>query len=201
MAGGSPNPGTLGSAGADRRVAVVGTTGAGKTTLARHLAHRLAVPHVELDALYWGPNWTPVPADLFRQRTALAVTENAWVIDGNYGSVRDLVWGRANLIVWLDYSLPLILTRLLKRTLRRTLTREELWSGNQERFREQFLSRESLFLWAFRTYWRRRREYPALFKEPAYRHLTIVHLRSPRTTDDWLARVGTPAGQPSAPSP
>lgn len=187
MAGGSPYPGTLGFAGADRRVAVVGTTGAGKTTLARHLAHRLAVPHVELDALYWGPNWTPVPADLFRQRTALAVAEDAWVMDGNYHVVRDLVWSRATTVVWLDYPLLLILARLLRRTLRRTLSREELWSGNRERFREQFLSRESLFLWAFRTYRRRRREYPAFFKEPAYSHLAVVRLSSPRATEDWLA--------------
>src|SRR3990172_8915485 len=119
MAGGSPNPSTLGSAGADRRVAVVGTTGTGKSTLARHLAHRLTVPHVELDALYWGPNWTPVPADLFRQRAAQAVAADAWVIDGNYHVVRDLVWSRATTVVWLDYPLSLILARLLKRTGRR----------------------------------------------------------------------------------
>ena len=197
MAGGSPNPSTLGSAGADRRVAVVGTTGAGKTTLARHLAHRLAVPHVELDALYWGPNWTPVSADLFHQRTALAVTEDAWVIDGNYHLVRDLVWSRATTVVWLDYPLSLILARLLKRTVRRILAREELWSGNLESLRQQFLSGNSIFLWGLKTYGRRRREYPALFKETAYSHLTVVRLSSPRATEDWLARVSSRADQPT----
>ena len=56
------------------RINVVGTSCSGKTTLARDLARRLVLPHVEFDALFWGPNWTPVPTDVFRERltTSLA---------------------------------------------------------------------------------------------------------------------------------
>lgn len=168
-----------------QRIAVVGTTGSGKTTLAHHLAQRLEIPHVELDALHWGSDWSPVPTAVFRRRTARALSGSQWVVDGNYGKVRDIVWGRADIVVWLDYALPVVMGRLMWRTLRRVVTREELWSGNREGVRGT-LSGDSILLWALRTYWRRRREYPALFASPEHAHLTVVHLRSPRATDDWL---------------
>src|SRR5579883_1503505 len=135
-----------------RRVVVVGTTGAGKSTLALRLARRLRCPHIELDALHWGPDWTPVARDCFRAHTRRAVAGDAWVADGNYRQVRDLVWGRADTIVWLDYPLRTVLPRLLRRTLRRCLSHEVLWHGNRERLRTQFLSRDSLFLWALQTH-------------------------------------------------
>ena len=169
-----------------RRIAVVGTTGSGKTTLAAQLAERLGLAHVELDALNWGPNWTPAPREVFRQRAAEALSGDAWAADGNYRAVRDIVWGRADTLVWLDYSLPLIMGRLLWRTLQRILTREELWGGNRERFWAQFFTRDSLLLWALQTYRRRRREFPQMFAQPEHAHLTVVHLRSPRATREWL---------------
>ncbi len=172
-----------------RRIVVVGTTGSGKTVLARRLARHLGLPHVELDALHWGPDWSQVAPETFRARVAEAIAGESWVIDGNYSRVRDLVWSRADTVVWLDYSLPVILGRLFRRTLRRIFGREELWSGNRERFREQFFSRKSLFLWALRTYRRRRREYPALFGRPEYAHLTVVRLTSPRQARRWLEYV------------
>ena len=181
-----------------RRIVVVGTTGSGKTVLAQRLARHLGLPYVELDVLHWGPNWSQVPPEAFRARVAEAVAGEAWVVDGNYSRVRDLVWSRADTVVWLDYSLPVILGRLFRRTLWRILCREELWSGNRERFREQFLSRESLFLWALRTYRRRRREYPALFGRPEYAHLTVVRLRSPRQARRWLEYVFQVSRTPDA---
>jgi len=167
-----------------QRIAVVGTTGSGKTTLAHRLAHRLDIPHVELDALHWGPDWIPVPTAIFRERIARALSGRQWVVDGNYGKVRDIVWGRADTVVWLDYALPVVVGRLLWRTLRRVVTREELWSGNREGVRGT-LSHDSILLWALRTYWRRRREYPALFASPEHAHLTDMRLPSPRATGDW----------------
>ena len=172
-----------------RRIAVVGTTGSGKTTMARRIAQRLAINHVELDALHWGPDWTPAPIERFREHTAQALDGDAWVVDGNYGKVRDIVWSRADTIVWLDYPLLVILGRLVWRTLRRVTTREELWQGNREHFVAQFASRDSLFLWALRTYPRRRREYPMLLERPEHAHLAVVRLRSPRAARAWLASL------------
>lgn len=174
-----------------RRFAVVGITGSGKTTLARRIAEVLGIPHVELDALHWGPEWTEVPLEVFRQRTNWALAGESWVVDGNYSAVRDIVWSRADTVVWLDLPLPIVLVRLFRRTVQRIMTQEELWGvGNREHFRTQFLSRDSLFLWALQTYWRRRREYPRLFRRPEYAHLTLVRLRSPRQVRRWLEGVG-----------
>jgi adenylate kinase family enzyme len=171
-----------------QRIAVVGTTGSGKTTLARCLAQRLEVPHVELDALHWGPDWIPAPTAVFRECTAQALSGSQWVVDGNYSQVRDIVWGRADTVVWLDYALPVVMGRLMWRTLKRVVTREELWSGNREGV-QGTLSNDSILLWALRTYWRRRKEYPALFASPERAHLTVVRLRSPRATGDWLSSL------------
>lgn len=168
------------------RVAVIGTTGSGKTTLARELSQRLAVSHVELDSLHWDAGWTPATPEEFRRRVEQALRGDAWVVDGNYGVVRDIVWGSANAVVWLDYPLWLILARLLKRTFRRVFTGEELWNGNKERFGAAFFSRDSLFLWALQTYRRRRREYPVLFRQPEYGHLSVVRLPSPSSAREWL---------------
>jgi adenylate kinase family enzyme len=170
-----------------RRIAVVGTTGSGKTTVSGRLARQLDCPHVELDALHWEANWTEPPLEVFRTRVARAVSDDAWVVDGNYSKVRDIVWNRAQAVVWLDYSLAVILWQLLRRALRRILTREELWSGNRETFRGQFLSRDSLFVWALKTYRRRRKNYPAHFERPEYAHIAVVRLRSPQATQRWLA--------------
>lgn len=168
------------------RIAVVGTTGAGKTTLASRLANLLGYPHIELDALNWGPGWTPAPVELFRERAAQQAAWDRWVCDGNYSVLRPIIWGRADTLVWLDYPLVVVLWRLWRRTWRRAITQEELWNGNRERFRSAFLSRDSLFLWALQTHRRRRREYPAALKDPAYAHLQAIRLRTPQATRRWL---------------
>jgi adenylate kinase family enzyme len=184
-----------------RRIVVIGSTCSGKTTLAAQLAQRLGVRHVELDALHWQPNWTETPLDVFRAHVADALRSNEWVVDGNYRMVRDIVWTRADTIIWLDYALPVILARLFRRTLRRVVTREELWNGNRETLRGVLLSRDSLFWWALKTYRRRRRETPIWLAKPEYQHLTLIHLMSPRAAERWLAQnevspVGIP--QPDA---
>ena len=67
-----------------QRISVVGSTGTGKTTVAREISIRLTLPHIELDALYWGNNWTGVPDDVFRTRVTDAIRAERWVVDGNY---------------------------------------------------------------------------------------------------------------------
>lgn len=168
------------------RIAVVGTSGSGKTTLARRLAERLGFEHVELDSLHWGPDWTPTPRDLFRVRVAEALGGETWTTDGNYSSVRDIVWIRADTVVWLDYSLAVVMGRVTWRTIRRSALREELWSGNRERIGTALMSRDSIILWALNSYRRRKREYPVLLGQPEYAHLRVVRLASPRAAEAWF---------------
>ena len=172
-----------------QRIVVVGTTGTGKTTMAARLAAIRGCCHVELDALHWEPNWTEAPLEDFRRRVEQALVEDTWTVDGNYSEVRDITWGRADTVVWLDYGLPVILWRLTRRTIHRVVTREKLWNGNYERFWPQFLSRESLFLYAMKTYRARRRTYSALGRQAEYSHLEMIRLPSPREAKGWLARV------------
>ena len=169
-----------------QRINVVGTTCTGKTTVARRLSQVLRISHVEMDALFWEPDWTPAPADILAQRVAEATSLDRWILDGNYSVVRGLIWPKATGIVWLDYPLAVVFPRLFSRTVRRIFVKEELWNGNRERFRVQFMSRDSLFLWALRTHRRRRKQTGALLQQPEYAHLEVVHLRSPKQTDRWL---------------
>ncbi len=120
------------------RIAIVGTSCSGKTTLARTLAEILDVPHIELDALHWQSDWTPRPFEEFRYLTRTAITAEWWVLDGNYNRIRDLAWARATGLVWLNYPFHIVLWRALSRTVRRVLFREQLYGGNRESFRKAF---------------------------------------------------------------
>jgi adenylate kinase family enzyme len=172
-----------------RRVVVVGNTGSGKTTLARHLAAKLGLPHVELDALHWEPDWQEAPLDVFRARIVKALSGDGWIVDGNYGKVRDIVWPRADTLIWLDYPLHVSLRRLIPRTLRRALTGEVLWGNNRESARVTFFSRDSILLWALTSHRRRRKSYPLLLVQAQHAHLTVLRFRSPHATAAWLARL------------
>jgi adenylate kinase family enzyme len=169
-----------------RRICVVGTTGTGKSRLASALAERMQLPYIELDSLYWEPNWTHCCNEEMLQRAANATQGEAWVVDGNYSYLRDLTWPRAEAVVWLDYPLPLILWQLWKRTWKRVLTKELLWGTNKERLWQQFFSKDSLFLWALKTYKRRKQTYGALITAPEYSSVVVKHFKSPRETENWL---------------
>src|SRR5438132_4519028 len=98
------------------RVLVVGTTGSGKTTTAAAIAKRIGTSHVELDSLFWKPNWVESERDEFRACVAAATSDDRWVADGNYlGMLGDMLWSRADTVVWLDPPLPLIVVRLIRR--------------------------------------------------------------------------------------
>ena len=173
------------------RILIVGRTGSGKTTLATELAGALGIPHIELDALYFGPGFSRAPLAVLRQRTEAAISGNRWVTDGNKSAVRDLVWPRADTVVWLDYSLAVSLLRLAKRARGRTstLTTQAAEAGERKGLPKQlFLAARGVLL-ALRSHAGQRREYPKMFAAPENQHLAVVRLRSPRETARWMARV------------
>jgi adenylate kinase family enzyme len=172
-----------------QRIHVIGTSGSGKTTFAGRVAECLEIPHVELDALHWGQNWTEPAVNEFREKVAAALEGDAWAVDGNYSKVRDIIWERADTVVWLDYPLPVVMARVIWRTFRRGLTREELWNENRERLIGNLFSKDSIILWSFTTYHRRKREYPELFKQPEYRHINFVRLRLSGEGREWVGSL------------
>ena len=174
-----------------QRIVIIGRTGSGKTTLARELAAALGVPHVELDSLYFGPNFSTVPLSVLRERTSAAIAGDRWVTDGNKSAVRDLVWPRADTIIWLDYSFAVSLWRLGRRALWRSsvLQAQAAKTGGKTGLPKQYLAGAKGVLTALRSHMGQRREYPRLFAKPENQHLAVVRLRSPHATRRWLARV------------
>jgi MoxR-like ATPase len=181
------------------RILVLGRTGSGKTTLARELAAALGMPHVELDSLYFGADFSTAPLSVLRERTSAAIAGDRWVTDGNKRAVRDLVWPRADTIVWLDYPVYVSLWRLARRARARTsaLSAQAAQSGRRSGLPKQMLAAARGVLTALRSHRGQRREYPRLFAQPANRHLAVARLRSPRATRRWLARVTETARPPA----
>lgn len=173
------------------RILILGRTGSGKTTLARELAAALDFPHIELDSLYFGPGFSTAPLPVLRERTSAAIALDRWVTDGNKRAVRDLVWPRADTIIWLDYPFYVSLWRLAKRALTRTsaLSAQAAETGGRTSLPRQMLSGAKGVLTALRSHRGQRRRYPRMFAESANQHLAVARLRSPRATRRWLARV------------
>jgi len=166
-------------------VSVIGSSGSGKTTFAKRLAAQLGVPHVELDSIYHQANWTPLDDDEFRARVKAATAGDGWVVDGNYAAVRPIVLDRATDVVWLDFSRPVVMRRVIWRSARRAVDRRELWNGNRESVRT-WVDPEHPIRWAWTHFDRKRAEYEARFNSPEYAHLTVSRLRRPRAADEYL---------------
>lgn len=188
-----------------RRVAVIGTSGVGKTRLARKLAQRLGVPHIELDALFWsGPGWQPRQSDVFRHDVDEATQRDGWVVDGNYHQlVQDIVLGRADTVVWLDLARAVVMWQIVTRTLVRVAFRRELWNGNQERWRNLMTldPAESVIVWAWSTHRARRDRYLAQMESAGWSHLRVIRLRSRRHVASLLKNLCRPGPELPAQAP
>jgi adenylate kinase family enzyme len=163
-----------------RRVSVVGISGSGKSTLGRRLAASLQVPFVELDAIFHQPDWQDLPTAEFRSKVSEAVSGDAWVVDGNYSAVQDLVWARADTVVWLDLPRPTVMRQVVLRTIRRALTRQELWNGNREPLSNFYKwdPRVNIIRWTWVMYARSVARYGAAMEDPRYGDLEFIRLRS-----------------------
>lgn len=166
------------------RVTVNGTSGAGKSTLARRLGELLDLPYTELDSLHHGPGWNPQP-DFLDNVESFSAGER-WVCEFQYDAARPLLADRADLLVWLDLPVPVVMRRLVLRTLGRRLRREELWHGNREApLRTFFTDREHVVRWAWATRLDAERRARALVG--SHTGLTVVRLRSAREVERWIA--------------
>lgn len=164
------------------RVLVIGTCGSGKTFFAHQLAQLLDCPHIEMDSLYWGPDWQAVAPEVFAASVHSASTGECWVADGNYSATRHVLWPRATHVVWLNYSRWTVLSRLIGRTLSSALSRKPLYNGNRESLRTAFFSKKSVILWSIRTHRSNQARYRLLRDDPAFAHLHWTELRQPRHT-------------------
>ena len=175
------------------RVVVVGTSGAGKTAMAKRIASALDLRCIELDRLHWEPNWqalTVTNPDEFVRRVDAATSDDAWVCDGNYGLVRDLIWRRATHLIWLDYSRTVVMYRVIKRSVARAFDQTELWAGNEEDWR-RWLRPSHPIRWAWSTWRDRRSRFEELLNGAQYRHLAVVRLQNPRDAAKVIDQLKT----------
>jgi adenylate kinase family enzyme len=165
------------------RIAITGPSGSGKTTLALRLAETLGLRFVEIDALHHGPNWESCGTEVLRERVLAATEGDGWVTDSTYhGMLGNLVVDRAELLVWLDLPVPLVMWRLLRRTRVRRRDRTVLWNGNVEPgWRESV----PYLIWpALKRCFENRRTFPR-----RYAHVRLRRLRSDAEVREFVQSI------------
>ncbi|MEU8263083.1 adenylate kinase [Micromonospora sp. NPDC048999] len=173
-----------------QRIALVGPVASGKSTLAAAIAAHTGLRHVDLDALFWAPNWTPVDTPDFHTAVRHALAAQAWVADGNYGGdVAESLLERADLAVWLDLPLRTCLPRLIRRSLRRAATGQELFAGNRETFRH-LASRDSILWWGPAHHHRHRRRWAQRLHPLKAGGLPVLRLDQPAAVAPQLRAHG-----------
>jgi adenylate kinase family enzyme len=179
-----------------RRISVVGNSGSGKSWLAGTLAARIGVPHIELDAVFHLPNWKELPADEFRRQIDDLTAADGWVVDGNYLSVRDVVWDRADTVVWVDPPRALVMFRVISRSLARVLGKRELWNSNRERWSNLISTdpAKSIVAWSWTQHQPYRDRYTSAMADPAWAHLAFIRLRTASDTKTLVSSLGPRPG-------
>jgi len=94
------------------KIAVIGSPGAGKSTLARQLGQVLGSEVFHLDAFYWKPGWVETPKEEWVEIQKKLVTKDSWIIDGNYGSTIEIRLQAAEVIIFLDLPRSVCLWRV-----------------------------------------------------------------------------------------
>ncbi len=174
-----------------QRVNVVGSSGSGKSTFGKALANALGVDYIEMDALFWGPDWRWPCDEEFFGKVRAALSQDAWVLDGNYTRANSIKWERVEMVIWLDYTFTRTLYQSVKRAMRRSFTKEEIWegTGNRESFMKSFFSKDSIILWSVQNFNKVRNRYEALLVDEKYSHVKFVRLKSPSEAKAFLAAI------------
>lgn len=178
-----------------RRVNVVGTSGSGKSTFSAELAKVLGCQHIEMDTLFWLPNWQESSDEVFFSNVERALDCPSWVLDGNYNRTRDTKWRDVDTVIWIDYSFARTLLQAVKRAIHRVWTGQELWpnTGNRETFQKSFCSKDSIIAWTIRTYHSNRVRYLDDMRNPDYQHIHFIRLGSPKECQAFLSQIAQPS--------
>ncbi|MEM8857280.1 MAG: adenylate kinase [Chloroflexota bacterium] len=171
-----------------QKINVVGISGSGKSTFSKQLASILNATYIELDFLFWGPDWTKPSDEIFFDKVEkkLTATQN-WVLDGNYSRTTDLKWKYADTVIWLDYPIWLTTTRVTKRAIQRVWSQEELWpgTGNTESFKNM-VTKDGIIWWSISRYHVRKKQYEQAFSSDDYLGVEFIRLRSPKEADQFI---------------
>lgn len=177
------------------KINIVGTTASGKTTFGKTLAEVIDAPFIEMDKVFWGPNWQEPPDIEFFKNLETALMPLSWVLDGNYSRTTPIKWKDVDTVVWLDYGFFRTLYQSITRAVSRAYRKTELWpnTGNYETFRRMFSS-DSIVLWCLRKYTSNRIKFKSIIGDPKYSHINFVHLRSPNQARKYIETFTNQAG-------
>jgi len=167
-----------------KRIAIVGCSGGGKSTLASALGRRLDLPVIHLDVLYWRPGWVESEPAEFRARVAEALRAEAWITDGNFSAVADIRFVASDTIIWVDQPRLRCIAGALRRVIRWFgRSRPDLAPGCPEKFDLEFLR----YIWTWDRVTRPRIE-AAIVAHGA--HAPLIRLKSDRDIAAFLAGLG-----------
>ncbi len=173
------------------KINVVGTSGSGKTSFSRALSELTEIKHIEIDSIFWGPNWYWPPDEEFFSDLAKALEAKEWILDGNYSRSIPIKWKNAEMVIWLDYSFPRTLYQAIMRAAKRSVSKEELWpgTGNRESFKTSFFSKDSIILWTIKTHKNVKKKYLRYMDDEEYSFINFVRLRSRSDTAKFLRNI------------
>ena len=165
-----------------KRVIIIGSGGAGKSTIARRLGEATGIDVIHLDSLFWRPNWSPTPKEEWAAKVAELVSRDSWIMDGNFGGTRELRMAACDTIIWVDTPRSVCLYRALKRVLKyRNRSRPDMADGCNEKLDLDFL----------RWIWNYPKRIPVLKAQFAeHSDKTLVVIRSESDVEQLLKSVG-----------
>lgn len=170
------------------KIVIVGSTGSGKSTFAKRLSEIKKIKHYEIDSLFWRPDWVKTPNDEFRRLMDEVTANQSWIVDGNYKVIQDLTIGRADTVIWLDYSFTRTLKQLTNRTVRRLIDKTPLWHNNRESLRLTF-SKDSIILYMVTQFKRKRRWCESLMASEELKHIEWHQIKNRKQENDFWESV------------
>ncbi|MFA6422307.1 MAG: shikimate kinase [Candidatus Buchananbacteria bacterium] len=174
-----------------KRINIVGSSGCGKSTFGNNLAMALNFPFIEMDQIFWGPNWYYPPDEEFFPKLENRLSGESWVLDGNYTRTIPIKWKNIQTVIWLDYSIFRIIFQAFKRAILRIISKKEFWpgTGNIETFKRSFLSKNSIILWSLSNLFKVKRKYNKIMTNPKYSYIKFIKLKSPRVANILLKNI------------
>lgn len=125
---------------AKKRILIIGSGGAGKSTFAKALSRKTGLPLIHLDSVYWRENWQPLSKEEFDEALEALLAKDEWIMDGNYNRTLPRRLECADYAVYLDFHPLVCVTGVLKRVIRYYgKTRPDMGPGCPEKFDFSFL--------------------------------------------------------------
>ncbi len=163
------------------KINILGAAGAGKSTLAKYLSKKYNLKRVELDSIFWKPNWTASTDEEFKRNVMAEINgQVGWIVEGGT-PVREVFWQDLDVVIWLDYPLPLIIFRIARRTfLRVFITKEKMCGENRENFIHQYFSSKSILYSALKSFWAAKKFYHDLLSQTKSSHIRVYRIKTPK---------------------